>query len=467
MIKRQITKKDLDRYNKKFKDYDLAKESVKKAMIRKDPTIFAYALFRNGDGSRLKLYPFQDMFLNDLNKLLLVVVSRQCGKSVGAVVKALHYIFFHDNSTVLLISKTLNQSKELIAKLKALINSSPMRNDFKSITGGVDNRSEFYLKNYDKDTSSRIISVPATDAARGYSADIVIADEIAFWENSQESFNEAILPTVSHTDGTIMMLSTPKGKIGIFYESFCKDIWSRYQFDWKVCPINTQDKMDLKLEQVGSFAFKQEYEASFVANQAAYFSESEVKRATHDYALGEYTTQAVVLGIDFGKKKDNTVIFIGLIEDPELPFDDQVLRVVEIIEKPLGTNYASIVKEVSDLRRKYNITRILYDATGVGEGPGDFMEDIDLPVEGIKFSIQSKANFYSNLKILFEKSKIIIPQNKRLRDELLLFEYEYTNSNNLKLHHPEGGHDDYADALALMAYGLKRDDYDEFSCEVL
>jgi hypothetical protein len=35
-------------------------------------------------------------------------------------------------------------------------------------------------------------------------------------------------------------------------------------------------------------------------------------------------------------------------------------------------------------------------------------------------------------------------------------EHEYLGYNKLKIHHPEGGFDDYVDALALMAWGLSR-----------
>ena len=82
------------------------------------------------------------------------------------------------------------------------------------------------------------------------------------------------------------------------------------------------------------------------------------------------------------------------------------------------------------------------------------------PVQPIKFSVQSKANVFSNLKIFFEKRvdnkpAIRIPREKKLIDQLTMFEYEYTE-RNIMLHAPEGYHDDECDALALMVYGLSR-----------
>jgi phage FluMu gp28-like protein len=458
MIKTVVNKYDLKKYDDKFKEFDEVNFAFKQQMMREDPTLFAYALFRDNKGDRMKLYPFQDLIINDTKKMIAVAVSRQCGKTTTADIKALHAIFYNDNYTVLVISKTKDQSMEIIQKLRAIINTCPIKAQFEELASGADNRREFYLKNYGKETYSRIISVPATDAARGYSADLVIADEIAFWENSIEIFNEAILPTVSHTNGTIMMLSTPKGASGVFYDAFTKDnIWSCYQFDWTVCPAHTQDSMNVKKEQIGEFAFRQEYEASFLANQAAYFLEKEVRDATDEsLSMGVPTSMPTVIGVDFGKRMDNTVICIGVIENPMDNPDYHRIKVIDLIVKPLGTDYNKIVGELRALFTKYKPVNILYDQTGVGEGPGDFMKDIGLKVEGVKFSIQSKVDMFSNLKILFEKRQIKIPKNKRLIDELLLFEYEYTTSGNMKLHHPEGGHDDHVDALCLMAFGLKR-----------
>jgi len=455
--KTRITKDELKRYHEKFLRFAKASKEEKLVLMRDDAVLFAYALFRGRQGDRLKLYPFQDLILNDVTKLIALAIARQSGKSVSAVIKAFHHIYYNDNSTVLVISKTLKQSIELIDKLRALVNNSPARVAIKERMGSVDNRSEFSMKNAGKETYSRILSVPATDAARGFTADLVIADEIAFWDNSVEMFNEAILPTISESDGSIIMMSTPKGKIGVFYEVFNKDNWNSYQFDWTFCPHHKKEKMDVWKDQIGSFAFRQEYEASFVANQSAYFREKEIRDAVdEDIDLGGITAFPVVLGVDFGKVNDHSVVTIGYVENPESEYDDYRVVICEIKVFPLGTSYKEVVNGIVALNNKYSVLNILYDSTGVGEGPGDFMKDMALPVEPITFSIVSKKNFYSNLKLLFEKRRLRIPKVRELIDELLFFEYEYTDGGNLKLHHPVGGHDDFCDSLALCVYGLKR-----------
>jgi len=455
----QIPQTVLMDYETKFKMLEEQSADMKWRLATIDPTAFAYLFFKDRKGKPLKLYPFQDMIINSKAKRIAVAVSRQTGKSTASIIYAFWYIYFHHNSTVLLISKTKTQSMELISKMKQLLAGTDIT--FSEVLTGPDNRYELYVKNEGSQTHSRMISVPATDAARGYSADLVIADEIAFWDKATETFNEAIVPTISHTDGKILMLSTPKGTMGVFYEAFTKhDLWECYQFDWRVCPVHTLEKMEEKRKDIGDFAFRQEYEASFMANNAAYFKEKEVRDATKDLDLGQPTALPVVIGVDFGKINDASIITIGCIENPMDEPDYQRIRIVDIIEKPLGTDYNKIVGELKALFGKYNIHNIVYDATGVGEGPGDFMKDLGLPVEPVKFSIQSKVNIYSNLKLLFEKRQIFIPRScKKLIDELLTFEYEYTTSGNMKLHHADGGHDDFADSIALCTFGLKRPTY--------
>ena len=54
-----------------------------------------------------------------------------------------------------------------------------------------------------------------------------------------------------------------------------------------------------------------------------------------------------------------------------------------------------------------------------------------------------------------EQKKIIYPNHKKLIFELKDFRYETAPSGHLKLHHSEGGHDDFVDALACAAHGLR------------
>lgn len=451
-----LSPSQLSDYKSKFIGIDRLDSYTKLEWMAKDPTIFSYFMFRDLSGNKLLLYPYQDLIINDPSDRVAVCISRQSGKSTLAICYAFWYIFYHPRSTVLIISQTKPQAQELLVKLRDMLSMSDLRDEVKSrMAKGGDSRTEFWLNDANEMSISRIVSL-AADSARGVSANLVIADEIAIWDDPDEKFNKAVSPTVAHTKGKILMLSTPKGKQGpLWFAANNPDIWSFYHYNWRICPDHTQEFMDKEVRRIGSFAFKQEYEAMFTVNQAAYFSEEEILRNTLEYPPSPNTTHPVVIGIDFGKKLDNSVVVYGYISNPLSPPDEQKIKIVNWVVWPLNTPYSKIVEDVRVFCNNHNVERVYYDATGVGGGVEDFMYDFGVDTEGIIFSIKSKLDIYSNLKLLFENNLITIPRIPSLIDQLLLFEYEYTSGGRIKLHHPEGGHDDWPDALALCAWGLK------------
>lgn len=464
--KNSLSREQVKRYNKKFSSLSLANESEVKQLMRIDPSIFAFFMFKDESGKRLKVYDYQDLIMNDTSKRVAVCISRQTGKSVLAVVYAFWYIFYHAGATVLVVSQTEKQSQELLHKLRRLISRSPMYHDIKSIMKvGGDSKEAFEVYADDTKTiTSRIISLPST-SVRGYSADLVIADEIAFWKNPDEDFSEGLLPTVTHTKGKILMLSTPKGKRGPLWAAAndTKNVWSFYHYNWRVCP-----DIDINIikndPNMTEYKFLQEYEAMFTVNQAAYFSENEVLHNVKEITYKTHTTNSVVLGVDLGQKNDNSVLYAGTLDVKE--FENQgrrqtLQRVIVTLrrEYKLGTSYSVIAQDILRLSQSMPIQNVIYDATGVGAAFGDNLRDLGIRCQPVLFSIGSKLDIYSNLKMLFESNSITIPKEKKLIDQLLLFEYEETASGRLKLHHPEGQHDDECDALALMAWGIKRPGY--------
>jgi phage terminase large subunit-like protein len=455
-MKQEITEEDKKRTEDKFRDFDnlirLNKPFFYK--LKEDPTLFAYYFFRDSSNNPFKVYPFQDLLLNDKARRILLAISRQTGKSTSAGIIAFQFAFFHNQCTVVVISNTKPQSIEFIKKIKDLIRSSDKYPFFKIVIKEKESKSEITLKNYKSNTESRIISVPATDAARGYAADLVIVDEAAFIENGDYIFNQVIEPMTQATNGKIMLLSTPNGKRGFFWECYNSKFWQVYQFDWRANPKKTEEEMEEKRIRMTAMEFKSEYEAQFVASQAAYFNPDDIKHCISKNAgLGVKGESGIVVGVDFGKINDQAIIMIGKIDRLK---EDYTITVLKRIVKPLGTDYSSIIGELKTINTNYKPSLMVLDATGVGEAPSDVLKESGAIVEPFKFSIQSKADIFSNLKIHLEQRKVLIPDEKELINQLELFEYEYTSSGNIKLHAPEGGHDDECDALALMVWGLSR-----------
>ena len=464
----QITAEHATNLKKKFDAFD---KGIKDGLpvlgyLMDDPSLFAYHFFKDRENKQFKVFPYQDLILNDKNKNVFVCIARQSGKSTLAAILALHYAFFHDNVTVVVVSATKAQSKELILRMKHFLNTSRFTVWKHIMPRGKDRADEIELRNKSKTTYSRVISVPATDAGRGYTADVVIGDELAFWENGMYMFNQVVEPMTNYTKGKIIGLTTPNGKQGIAWELYNNPFYSVYQFDWRVCPVNTEEEMEKKRKTRTRAEFATEYEAKFTESKNAYFSHDDIKNSIENLRLGVPGEGVYAMGVDFGKIKDNAVIMVGKVRNAHDSYKEQVIEVVERIVKPLGTNYDAIVAEIKQLHRQFRTRIIFVDQTGVGEGPTDFLRAEGLPVEPVALSLQRKASLLGNLKLLFEQKRIKIPNERDLVDQLELFEYEFTMQGNIQLHAPEGGHDDEVIALALMAAGLSTE-YVPVGCTIV
>jgi len=56
---------------------------------------------------------------------------------------------------------------------------------------------------------------------------------------------------------------------------------------------------------------------------------------------------------------------------------------------------------------------------------------------------------YQRLKSALEGVELALPSHRRLIQQMTNLRYSYTPTGLLKLSHPQGGHDDYPDALCL------------------
>ncbi len=458
-MKNEISKQNQESLQKKFQIVD-SKPPGWVGYLKLDPSIFAYHFFKDGKGNPFKVYPHQDLILNDHSKRILLNIARQTGKSTTAAIKAIHTAYWNDNSLVVIMSATKPQALEVVRKIKTFLTTAHF-SVFKAIMPkGKESKAEVELKNPGAKTLSRIISLPATDAARGYSPILVIPDELAFWEDGEIIFNQVVLPMVDATGGSIMALSTPNGKQGPHWNCYNSKYWSVYHFDWHANPLNTEDIMNMKKDTMTNLQFKAEYEADFVSSQSSYFTQIEIENSKNpDAGQGFKGESSVCVGVDFGKIHDKCVIDIGCVLDLSKSKNEQIIRLLDRRIKPLGTDYATIIAELKAINNSIKPLIFMLDATGVGEGPSDILKAEGIPVEAFKFSLFSKITLMNNLKILMQNKRIQIPDEKDLINELEIFQYEASKSGGVaqpRLHAPEGYHDDEVDALALMAYGLTK-----------
>jgi hypothetical protein len=194
----------------------------------------------------------------------LLLCCRQAGKTVVSVLLAMWVALYEAPALVLILSPSLRQSSEVFRVLMGF---------YAKLKGAPALTQESVLR-CELANGSRIISLPGTErTVRGYSkADLVIIDEAA---RVPDELFAAVRPmmAVSAGGGRLIMLSTPAGKRGMFFESWINggDVWHRTRVPASECPRISQEFLDEELKQLGAQRFSEEYQLAFLEADEAVF----------------------------------------------------------------------------------------------------------------------------------------------------------------------------------------------------
>jgi hypothetical protein len=157
--------------------------------------------------SRARLIPdrWQQDVLRSDSKRLLLLCSRQSGKSQTCAALALYTAVYQPGSLVLLLSPSLRQSQELFRKVLDV---------YRVIDATSPPEQESALR-LELSNESRIISLPGTETTiRGCSgAALLVIDEAS---RVADSLYFAVRPMLAVSGGRMVCLSTPFGKRGFF-----------------------------------------------------------------------------------------------------------------------------------------------------------------------------------------------------------------------------------------------------------
>jgi hypothetical protein len=234
---------------------------------------FARALDRTGVmvAADLPPDPWQTDLLNSDSDRHLVMCSRQAGKSTTVAALALNQAFF-DPGLVLLIAPAQRQSVELFRKVKEL---HSRQTDAPKIV----NESALRLE---LDNGSRIVALPGTEATiRGYSAPrLIVIDEAS---RVEDSLFTGVRPMLATNEGRMILLSTPYGRRGFFYECWSNgEGWQRTCITANDCPRISPDWLENERRMMGEWQYRQEFLCQFVDVQEQFFSGELIEAALRD-----------------------------------------------------------------------------------------------------------------------------------------------------------------------------------------
>jgi predicted phage terminase large subunit-like protein len=403
------------------------------------------------------LLPWQQEVFKDTTRFKVVAAGRRCGKSrMAAVTLLIEGLKCPQGSAVLYVSPTMGQSRQIIWDLlldlgREVIQSSHVNNlDITLINGA-----RIYVRGADR-----------PDTLRGVSLTYAVLDEVA--DIKPEAWEQVIRASLSDKRGRALFIGTPKGR-NFFYDLFKlgengdDEDWKSWHFTTADNPLIDPKEIESAKKTLSTFAFKQEYMASFSNAGSDIFKEEWIKFGTEpDY--GSYYIAIDLAGFEevakqaanSKKRLDESAICVVKVTDDGKWFVKEIIHgrwdIRETASKILlairdyrpisvgierGALKNAVLPYLSDLMRKNNVYAHIVDLTHGNRKKAD----------RIIWALQGR----------FEHGRIVLNSEADwddFVDQLLLFP-------------AQGVHDDlpdalsYVDQLAVTSY-MEEDDSEDW-----
>ncbi len=246
------------------KDIRRCREAMQVSLRREipdDPVEFAGQVGIEPDG-------WQRSVLTSQHPRKILCCGRQTGKSTVAAILAIHKALTQAGSTVLVVAPGERQAKLLFSKAAALYKQAGY-----PLPAHSERRTGLELSN-----GSVIEALPAVErTTRGYSVDLLVVDEAA---GVADMDYHGILPALIATQGEQVLLSTPRGKRGFFFELWhSADDWMRVMVrSDEVSRIRTEDLEVFRRTMPEQF-FRQEFYCEWLDTEGGLFSYDDIEAA--------------------------------------------------------------------------------------------------------------------------------------------------------------------------------------------
>lgn len=389
-----------------------------------------------------------------LNEAEVKVAScgRRWGKTESAAIDAATMAVFHPGSVQMIVSATYDQARLIFDSVERLVTGSELlrhaakvvRTPYPRLTLG---RSIITARTADEDGRN----------LRGNSADRIIVDEAAYVRDCV--IHEVISPMLADRDGRLVMISTPFGK-NHFYRAFMRGAdgsgskrHASFSFPSWANPHISREYIDQQRLEISPRQFAVEYEAAFIDDQCSVFSWKDIESASTQSDTASTNIDYVVAGIDWARYSDYTAVVA-------MSVGESGCEVIGI-DRFNSMSWSSQIERVVDFLKRYRVGSALTDQTSVGDPLLEQLKSrlwecgADISVEGYTFTNQSKRDLIENLSLQFAHNAIKIPRDEALMRELQYYEYELTDSGNVRMNARSGHHDDLVIAIALACLQAK------------
>lgn len=370
------------------------------------------------------LYKYQKEWIADEQRFKLAVKARQIGFTFGTTLRHVRKRIGAKGLT-LWASASERQSKEAIEYAKLHAEAVQKKFDYDEIEFEDIDAKALQLTFHHN--GARFIAVPANpNTMRGFSGDVVL-DEFAFHKDPAKIWKSAM--AIASRGYQVEVISTPNGQQAKYWELAKKagvnplgsmertrwtaGVWSIHWIDIHTavaqgCPIDIAAMREAADDED---TWLQEYCCVFLADAENYIPMElviacESSEATLALPPNFVPVGDLFLGMDIGRKKDRTVIWL----DEQLG-DVAWTRAVIVMERtPFKAQYQMAASLMPMVRRA------CIDATGIGAQIGeDLKTEFGSKVEPVEFNIANKERMAGDTKTAFENRTCRIPEAAHIR----------------------------------------------------
>lgn len=464
-----------------------SKEFIKKC--RDDIVFFIEKLLVDEEGQKYVVEPHQKAMMTSKEGQVVYFCGRRLGKSFMLAAEAIHRAVFFKYQKVFVLSPTEEQASELADTLSGMIERSTLIEN--EVT-----KDNVMTKRFKSGSRIKIRTAGGrgnVSSMIGSGANLLIIDEVQ--DVSYELISK-IIPVQRGQKGKskFIISGTPRDKSGFLYESLenAPRIWDDGKwYDYperegnftvyrqQSCyldedenvvrsstPRITIDEFEEDKVNMPRIQFLQEYCLDFIPTVSDVYSE-ELREAvfyeSNDYLTGFGSKNPVVAGLDVGKMRNNSVLYIAEV----IPKPQENNKSYKILDLKwyktweLGTRYDYIEDYIVYELPKFfpKMFRIIVDATGVGEAVWEGIDSkarknkAKFIVEPFKFSKEKKKELVEFGVAALERGQVHIPWNRTLNREMQGYKREVTDSNNY-IYQKTSGSDDYVDSMNLCVWNI-------------
>jgi hypothetical protein len=384
--------------------------------------------------------------------------GRQVGKSEVISAKARKFALDFPGTTTLIIAASQRQSSLLFEKVRAYLDQE---ND---VYAEKPTLTKVVLKN-----GSKIYSLPAGRTGyfiRGFTIDMLIADEAAY---IPETVWTAVVPMIAVSRktrgmGWLVLLSTPFGRGGFFYDSFTDKDFRAFHVSSEDCCRIPLDFLAKEKERMSKVEYAQEYLGEFVEDWNQFFPTDLIKKcmtfAEWDLRSDARPGAAYYLGQDLARYGGDEVANV-IVE-----LKDRRLKAVKCLTRNRVSTITTI-GETQVLDDAWNFRRIFTDSGGLGGPVLDQLQErlgkrrvvgLDNSSKAVSVNGEEKRNkilkedLYSNVLMLMETGRLELINDLDLLKSMKSIIFEYTNDRNIKIF---GNYSHLTEALVRACWCIK------------